>query len=54
MRTSNFRLVWQWDEIDEILSWLYRVRPSVAHQGFTKLPDNPDVCVQFHMSPIYR
>ena len=22
---------------------LYRIRPSVAHQGFTDLPDNPDV-----------
>ena len=24
-------------------AWLYRIRPSVAHQGFTRLPDNPDV-----------
>jgi hypothetical protein len=24
-------------------SWLYRIRPSVAHQGFQSLPDNPDV-----------
>ncbi|KAH0585517.1 hypothetical protein H2248_008753 [Termitomyces sp. 'cryptogamus'] len=24
-------------------SWMYRIRPSVAHQGFTKLPDNPDL-----------
>ncbi|KAG6849286.1 hypothetical protein H0H93_009767 [Arthromyces matolae] len=23
--------------------WLYRIRPSVAHQGFTKLPENPDL-----------
>ncbi|KAI0326637.1 homogentisate 1,2-dioxygenase [Cubamyces sp. BRFM 1775] len=23
--------------------WLYRIRPSVAHQGFTSLPDNPDL-----------
>ncbi|KAF8059866.1 Homogentisate 1,2-dioxygenase [Lyophyllum atratum] len=24
-------------------SWLYRIRPSVAHQGFTPLPSNPDL-----------
>ncbi|KII89653.1 hypothetical protein PLICRDRAFT_39775 [Plicaturopsis crispa FD-325 SS-3] len=24
-------------------AWLYRIRPSVAHQGFTSLPDNPDL-----------
>ncbi|KAN0106012.1 putative homogentisate 1,2-dioxygenase [Hyaloscypha variabilis] len=23
-------------------AWLYRVRPAVAHQGFSQLPDNPD------------
>ncbi|KAI0671633.1 homogentisate 1,2-dioxygenase [Trametes maxima] len=23
--------------------WLYRIRPSVAHQGFSSLPDNPDL-----------
>ena len=23
--------------------WLYRITPSVVHQGFTKLPENPDV-----------
>jgi homogentisate 1,2-dioxygenase len=23
-------------------AWLYRVRPAVAHQGFTELPDNKD------------
>lgn len=26
-------------------SWLYRIRPAVAHQGFTALPTNPDVSV---------
>lgn len=26
-----------------IYSWLYRIRPAVAHQGFTPLPLNPDV-----------
>jgi homogentisate 1,2-dioxygenase len=34
--------------------WLYRIRPSVAHQGFTKLPDNPDVrqhlFVEYHFT----
>ncbi|TFK35605.1 homogentisate 1,2-dioxygenase [Crucibulum laeve] len=24
-------------------AWLYRIRPSVAHKGFTRLPDNPDL-----------
>ncbi|TVY58380.1 Homogentisate 1,2-dioxygenase [Lachnellula cervina] len=39
-------------------SWLYRARPSVAHQGFTDLPDNPDTESNFlpinskvHVSP---
>lgn len=39
-------------------SWLYRIRPSVAHQGFTRLPDNPDLESTFlpinpkvHVSP---
>ncbi|EMD34039.1 hypothetical protein CERSUDRAFT_117547 [Gelatoporia subvermispora B] len=39
-------------------SWLYRIRPSVAHKGFTKLPDNPDLESNFlplnpkvHFSP---
>lgn len=27
----------------KLCRWLYRIRPSVAHQGFTKLPANPDV-----------
>ena len=27
----------------DLSSWLYRIRPSVSHQGFTRLPDNPDV-----------
>lgn len=26
--------------------WLYRIRPAVAHQGFTKLPNNPDVSLK--------
>lgn len=26
---------------------VYRIRPSVVHQGFTKLPDNPDVEATF-------
>ena len=29
----------------DLSSWLYRIRPSVSHQGFTRLPDNPDVSV---------
>ncbi|XP_006459014.1 hypothetical protein AGABI2DRAFT_200921 [Agaricus bisporus var. bisporus H97] len=40
------------------LAWLYRIRPSVAHQGFTRLPDNPDLESNFlptnknvHVSP---
>ncbi|KAI0059248.1 homogentisate 1,2-dioxygenase [Artomyces pyxidatus] len=39
-------------------AWLYRIRPSVAHKGFTPLPDNPDLEYDFsplnprvHMSP---
>ncbi|KAG9101952.1 hypothetical protein FRC06_002464 [Ceratobasidium sp. 370] len=28
---------------DNQYAWLYRIRPAVAHQGFTKLPDNPDL-----------
>lgn len=39
-------------------AWLYRIRPSVAHQGFTKLPENPDLESNFlplnpkvHVSP---
>jgi homogentisate 1,2-dioxygenase len=39
-------------------AWLYRIRPSVAHQGFTKLPANPDLESNFsplnpkvHISP---
>ncbi|RDL37281.1 putative homogentisate 1,2-dioxygenase [Venustampulla echinocandica] len=39
-------------------SWLYRVRPAVAHEGFTDLPDNPDTESNFmpinprvHISP---
>lgn len=39
-------------------AWLYRVRPSVAHKGFTKLPKNPDLESNFlplnpsvHVSP---
>ncbi|KAF9460311.1 homogentisate 1,2-dioxygenase [Collybia nuda] len=43
----------------EMLStWLYRIRPSVAHQGFTPLPGNPDLESHFfptnpkvHVSP---
>ncbi|RDB26239.1 Homogentisate 1,2-dioxygenase [Hypsizygus marmoreus] len=26
-----------------LYAWLYRIRPSVAHQGFTELPDNEDL-----------
>ncbi|KAJ3825824.1 homogentisate 1,2-dioxygenase [Lentinula raphanica] len=43
---------------DNLNAWLYRIRPSVAHQGFTKLPDNPDMESNFlplnpkvHVSP---
>ncbi|KAJ6483829.1 homogentisate 1,2-dioxygenase [Mycena vitilis] len=39
-------------------AWLYRIRPSVAHQGFNRLPDNPDLESNFlplnpkvHVSP---
>ncbi|KAH9902944.1 homogentisate 1,2-dioxygenase [Cubamyces lactineus] len=39
-------------------TWLYRIRPSVAHKGFTRLPDNPDLEACFlplnpkvHLSP---
>ncbi|KAI4717653.1 homogentisate 1,2-dioxygenase [Aureobasidium sp. EXF-10727] len=39
-------------------AWLYRARPSVAHQGFTDLPDNSDTESNFlpsnprvHLSP---
>jgi homogentisate 1,2-dioxygenase len=39
-------------------AWLYRIRPSVAHHGFTRLPDNPDLESNFlptnpkvHVSP---
>ncbi|CAE6429811.1 unnamed protein product [Rhizoctonia solani] len=28
---------------DNLNVWLYRIRPAVAHQGFTPLPDNPDL-----------
>ncbi|KAF5327629.1 hypothetical protein D9619_004632 [Psilocybe cf. subviscida] len=28
---------------ENIKNWIYRIRPSVAHQGFTRLPDNPDL-----------
>ncbi|CAE7183519.1 unnamed protein product [Rhizoctonia solani] len=28
---------------DNLNVWIYRIRPSVAHQGFTPLPDNPDL-----------
>ncbi|GBE88553.1 Homogentisate 1,2-dioxygenase [Sparassis crispa] len=31
-------------------TWTYRMRPSVAHNGFTKLPDNPDLEANFHPS----
>ncbi|KAF9007503.1 homogentisate 1,2-dioxygenase [Cyathus striatus] len=29
--------------VDNLNAWLYRIRPSVAHKGFTRLPDNPDM-----------
>ncbi|KAG9237055.1 homogentisate 1,2-dioxygenase [Amylocarpus encephaloides] len=39
-------------------SWLYRVRPAVAHEGFSDLPENPDTESNFmpinprvHVSP---
>ncbi|EUC59204.1 homogentisate 1,2-dioxygenase, partial [Rhizoctonia solani AG-3 Rhs1AP] len=28
---------------DNLSVWIYRIRPAVAHQGFTPLPDNPDL-----------
>ncbi|TFK73253.1 homogentisate 1,2-dioxygenase [Pluteus cervinus] len=28
---------------EKLSAWLYRIRPSVAHKGFTRLPDNPDL-----------
>jgi len=34
----------------DLPSWLYRIRPSVSHQGFTRLPDNPDVRVDDFVS----
>ncbi|KAJ7163880.1 homogentisate 1,2-dioxygenase [Mycena crocata] len=44
--------------VDNQSAWLYRIRPSVAHQGFTKLPENPDLESNFlplnpkvHVSP---
>ncbi|KAJ4480188.1 homogentisate 1,2-dioxygenase [Lentinula aciculospora] len=43
---------------DNLNAWLYRIRPSVAHQGFSKLPENPDLESNFlplnlkvHVSP---
>ncbi|KAF5349996.1 hypothetical protein D9756_009226 [Leucocoprinus leucothites] len=43
---------------ENMQAWLYRIRPSVAHQGFTRLPDNPDMESSFlslnpkvHVSP---
>ncbi|KAJ1302530.1 hypothetical protein OPQ81_002847 [Rhizoctonia solani] len=43
---------------DNLSAWLYRIRPAVAHQGFTPLPDNPDLESNFfplnpkvHFSP---
>ncbi|GJJ14241.1 hypothetical protein Clacol_008505 [Clathrus columnatus] len=40
------------------LKWLYRIRPAVAHEGFTALPANPDLESSFlplnpkvHVSP---
>nr|GAT52499.1 predicted protein [Mycena chlorophos] len=43
---------------ENLNNWLYRIRPSVAHQGFTPLPDNPDLESTFlplnpkvHVSP---
>ncbi|KAJ7220230.1 homogentisate 1,2-dioxygenase [Mycena pura] len=43
---------------ENLSAWLYRIRPSVAHKGFTKLPDNPDLESNFfplnpnvHVSP---
>jgi homogentisate 1,2-dioxygenase len=28
---------------ENLNAWLYRIRPSVAHKGFTRLQDNPDL-----------
>ncbi|KAF9532654.1 homogentisate 1,2-dioxygenase [Crepidotus variabilis] len=28
---------------ESMQTWTYRIQPSVAHQGFTRLPDNPDL-----------
>ncbi|KAI0749402.1 homogentisate 1,2-dioxygenase [Daedaleopsis nitida] len=28
---------------DNQSAWIYRIRPSVAHKGFTDMPDNPDL-----------
>lgn len=43
---------------ENLNAFLYRIRPSVAHQGFTALPDNPDLEACFlslnpkvHVSP---
>ncbi|EEB86723.1 hypothetical protein MPER_16217, partial [Moniliophthora perniciosa FA553] len=43
---------------ENLHAFLYRIRPSVAHQGFSKLPDNPDLESNFlplnpkvHVSP---
>ncbi|KAL0063450.1 hypothetical protein AAF712_009654 [Marasmius tenuissimus] len=43
---------------ENVHAFLYRIRPSVAHQGFTRLPDNPDLESNFlplnskvHVSP---
>ncbi|KAI0046174.1 homogentisate 1,2-dioxygenase [Auriscalpium vulgare] len=35
---------------DSKTAWLYRIRPSVAHKGFTPLPDNPDLEANFSPS----
>lgn len=34
-------------DADQSISWLYRIRPSVAHKGFTPLAVNPDVRIPF-------
>ncbi|KAJ7589973.1 homogentisate 1,2-dioxygenase [Mycena floridula] len=43
---------------ENLSTWLYRIRPSVAHQGFKRMPDNPDLESNFlplnpkvHISP---
>ncbi|KAJ2926805.1 hypothetical protein H1R20_g10263, partial [Candolleomyces eurysporus] len=28
---------------ENVNAWMYRIRPSVAHKGFARLPDNPDL-----------